>query len=240
MLSEGENKLNLSCFRLLGCLNVIPLEFSRTGVTRTSTYRKALWIAFLCVQLCHVLFSVWVMTLKIMQYGSECIPTMAVDYCLIAGPVLAIFTAVENFLVWPEVTTMLMNNLKPEPDLLKSQVRNGPLPMGYTCLELYTMLLGCFAYPAAAVISGVSTWIYTWPTTTGLHFLPRVVFSLLEGAVMLSWISWLHFMAVTQITFMEKICLTLKGQALKIRYESFVFNISSESELSGHAIIRSL
>ena len=217
MLSQEENRLNLFCFRLLAHLNVIPLEFSKTDFRCGSTCRKTLWILFLCVQLCHILFSVWLMIRKTIEYGSECIPTLTVDYILIVPPGVAIFTAVQNFLVWPEMATALLSNLSPDPDLLIYQVRNGPLPMGYTYLELYTMLLACALYPAATVVIAIYACVYTLPLTTGLHFIPRLALVLLEGGLMLSWISWFHFMVVTQNTFMEKFCLVLSKQRYKVR-----------------------
>ena len=79
------------------------------------------------------------------------------------------------------------------------------------------MFIGSVIYPAAGVLMVVYAFIYTWPLTESLNLGLRCACVLLDGTLLLSWASWLHFAAVSQIIFMEKVGLVLKSIEVNMR-----------------------
>ena len=211
MLSKEENRLNFACLKLLSTLNVIPLEFTESGVKSPSLCNRILWIGLLFMELGHIALSIWLMVSKLGQNGIESIPTLPLDYILIAVPAIAVFAAIENFIIWPETTKMLMSNLDPDPVLLREQVRNGPL-FGYTCLETYTRFTVCGIYTTAATVVAAYTFVYILPLTDELNFVSRLTLVFLEGSLYFSSVSWLQFTVLMHITFMERLGLLLNRE----------------------------
>ena len=152
MLSKQENQLNLYCFKLLATLGVLPLEFTKLGFTHAPKWKNSIWFSLILMELCHVVFGFWLLVSKLGQNGVESIPSLTLDFVVIVAPLIAIFSSVQNFVVWPETTQRLLNHLEPNPELLKSQLRNGPL-FGYTFLEVYTMFMARAGYPAGVALT---------------------------------------------------------------------------------------
>ena len=218
MLSEEENRINLECVKYLTSLNIVPFHFEGNMIKCAPVRKLYIWTILVMVEILHVLLAIGNLIVKIRDEGTSSIPTLTLDFCFIAPPAVAIFAAVQYFWRHPDVTIALWRNVKPAPKLLKSQRRNGPL-WGYTYLEVYTILLACGFYQTAFAVVLAYVFIHTLPVTEGLHAGLRGAFILLQGALVLSWVSWLHFTVLIQITFMEKLGLALKATNENIKYE---------------------
>ena len=81
------------------------------------------------------------------------------------------------------------------------------------------MLLACGFYPTAFSVVLAYVFIYALPLTEGLHGGLRAAFILLQGALVPSWVSWLHFTVLIQIAFMKKLGLALKATNENVKYE---------------------
>ena len=217
MLSKQENRLNLYCFKLLTALGVLPLEFTESGVTLATTCRKSIWFSLMLTELCHVFLSVWLMFSKLSQNGVESIPSLTLDFIVIAAPLLTTFSSAQNFAVWPGTTKRLVSHLlDPDAELVKSQVRNGPL-FGYTFLEVYVMLMALAVYPGGVAVLVAYAFNYALPLTQGLHSFIRLTMVLFEGALVFSCVSWLYFTAFIHATFLERIGFLLSREISSVR-----------------------
>ena len=208
MLSGTENRLNFACFKFLALINVLPLEFTESGIKSTSRFKRTLWIIALFPQFFHIFFSAWLITTKISQSGFESIPSLTIHFFVTSAPAVAMFIAIQNFVIWPDVAVALMGNMNPDSRLFSGQVRNGPF-LGYTYLEIYTMFLACGVYPAAIALGLAYALICTWPITEGFHFMLRSTAVLLEIILPFIWGSFFYFLGVIHVTFMEKVGCTL-------------------------------
>ena len=60
----------------------------------------------------HVAVALWLMIDKVISVGKDAIPTLTLDYCIIASAILGIHTAIQNFIRWPEVPTITWKSVR--------------------------------------------------------------------------------------------------------------------------------
>ena len=158
------------CFERLSYFGIFPLEIHGFEMKSPGKKRLALWLLLLTAQVGYVVMILWLMLSKVTSGGKGAIPTMALDYCVIAASLAGIFSAIQNFIHWPEVAQSIWKSVRVcDTDRCG---RIGGL-CGYTYLEIYTMLLPFGMYPAAFAVVIVYYIIYIWPITVEFPLCPQ-------------------------------------------------------------------